>query len=340
MKTLNEFLQEVENLNEISKATLASYIKKGSADAVERMGDASRAGMSGRRKEADKGYDKAHKRVSGVRTAATKLQYKKEEVVHEGEVLDEADPRLAIYQSGMTDASRVKGPVGKAVDKVKDKVKKVLGKKDKVSSHLDRYRFQSGLDNYLKSKVKKEEVANEDYYSGTGEKVQKRTKAWMGKQKPPIKGAPGLDAMKAREAEHKAKRGVKKEEVVTERLGGKGYKARTDSRGIKVSGDWEDSDRGAGNKAKKRAGGKVEKKSPTYQAHVLHKEDKALAFVIDKLRKQYPGGVLTKGDKMPEPSAAQKKKNAEIRAQRAKEDGRDETEKATSGRYNDRSRSD
>jgi hypothetical protein len=262
MKTFNTFLQEVENLEEISKATLASYIKKGSEDAVKRMGDASRAGMSGRRKEADKGYDKAHKRVAGVRTAATKLQYKNEE------------------------------------------------------------------------------VANEDYYSGTGEKVQKRTKSWMGKQKPPIKGAPGLDAMKAREAEHKAKRGVKKEEVVTERLGGKGYKARTDSRGIKVSGDWEDSDRGAGNKAKKRAGGKVEKKSPTYKAHVLHKEDKALAFVIDKLRKQYPGGVLTKGDKMPEPSAAQKKKNAEIRAQRAKEDGRDETEKATSGRYNDRSRSD
>ena len=83
MKTLNTFLQEVENLEEISKATLASYIKKGSADAVKRMGDASRAGMSGRRKEADTGYDKAHKRVSGVRTAATKLQYK-EEVVDEG----------------------------------------------------------------------------------------------------------------------------------------------------------------------------------------------------------------------------------------------------------------
>ena len=79
----------------------------------------------------------------------------------EGEVLDEADPRLAIYQSGMTDASRVKGRVGKTVDKVKDKVKRVLGKKDKVSSHLDRYRYQSGLDNYLKSKVKKEELAIE-----------------------------------------------------------------------------------------------------------------------------------------------------------------------------------
>jgi hypothetical protein len=77
------------------------------------------------------------------------------------EIVTEADPRLAIYQSGMTDASRVKGPVGKTVDKVKDKVKRVLGKKDKVSSHLDRYRYQSGLDNYLKSKVKKEEVVGE-----------------------------------------------------------------------------------------------------------------------------------------------------------------------------------
>ena len=86
----------------------------------------------------------------------------------EGEVLDEADPRLAIYQSGMTDASRVKGRVGKAVDKVKDKVKKVLGKKDKVSSHLDRYRYQSGLDNYLKSKVKKEEVELDERLGGKG----------------------------------------------------------------------------------------------------------------------------------------------------------------------------
>ena len=53
------------------------------------------------------------------------------------EIVTEADPRLAIYQSEMTDASRVKGPVGKTVAKVKDKVKRVLEKKDKVSSHLD-----------------------------------------------------------------------------------------------------------------------------------------------------------------------------------------------------------
>ena len=60
--------------------------------------------------------------------------------------------------------------------------------------------------------------------------------------------------------------------LIGERLGGKGYKPYTSLMGKKVSGDWEDSDRGAGNKAKKRAGGKVEKKSPTYQAYVLNKE--------------------------------------------------------------------
>ena len=56
----------------------------------------------------------------------------------------------------------------------------------------------------------------EDYYKGTGEKVQARTRKWM--KKKGQEGAPGLDAMKARTAEHKAKRGVK-EEVVDEGLG-------------------------------------------------------------------------------------------------------------------------
>ena len=62
-------------------------------------------------------------------------------------------------------------------------------------------------------------------------------------------------------------------EVLDERLGGKGYKSYTSLTGKKISGDWEDSDRGAGNKAKKRAGGKVGKKSPTYLAHVHNKEE-------------------------------------------------------------------
>ena len=56
-------------------------------------------------------------------------------------------------------------------------------------------------------------LKKEDYYRGTGETVVARTKKFMDKKGQ--KGAPGLDAMKARTAEHKAKRGVK-EEIVAE----------------------------------------------------------------------------------------------------------------------------
>ena len=57
-------------------------------------------------------------------------------------------------------------------------------------------------------------------------------------------------------------------------MGGKGYKPRKDYAGRTVSGDWEDSDRGAGNKATRRSGGKVDAKSPTYLAHVHNKGKK------------------------------------------------------------------
>ena len=57
-------------------------------------------------------------------------------------------------------------------------------------------------------------------------------------------------------------------------MGGKGYKPRKDYAGRTVSGDWEDSDRGAGNKATRRAGGTVKAKSPTYLAHVHNKGKK------------------------------------------------------------------
>ena len=57
-------------------------------------------------------------------------------------------------------------------------------------------------------------------------------------------------------------------------MGGKGYKPRKDYAGRRVSGDWEDSDRGAGNKATRRSGGEVEAKSPTYLAHVHNKGKK------------------------------------------------------------------
>ena len=70
-------------------------------------------------------------------------------------------------------------------------------------------------------------------------------------------------------------------------MGGKGYKSYTSLTGKKVSGDWEDSDRGAGNKAARRAGKKVEKKSPTYPAHVHNKEeiDPTVQNALDELNR-------------------------------------------------------
>jgi len=56
--------------------------------------------------------------------------------------------------------------------------------------------------------------------------------------------------------------------ALDERLGGKGYSKKA----TKGGGDWPDSDRGEGNKAKRRSGGKVVAKSPTYLAHVKNKK--------------------------------------------------------------------
>ena len=60
-------------------------------------------------------------------------------------------------------------------------------------------------------------LRKEDYHSGQGEKIAARTKKWMDKKGQ--KGAPGLDAMKARTAEHKAKRGVKEDVTITDAKG-------------------------------------------------------------------------------------------------------------------------
>ena len=72
------------------------------------------------------------------------------------------------------------------------------------------------------------------------------------------------------------------EEIIKERLGGKGYKPYTSMSGEKVSGDWEDSDRGGGHKWKERVGKPVKKKSPTYQAYVRNKIKEQLAPHIKK----------------------------------------------------------
>ena len=85
-------------------------------------------------------------------------------------------------------------------------------------------------------------------------------------------------------------------EVVHERLGGKGYSRSAMKSSIhppsrKSSGDWEDSDRGEGNKAKRRAGEKVKAKSPTYTAWVKNKN------VEEGFKTQYgKKGKLSKTD--------------------------------------------
>tara|TARA_B100000427_G_scaffold69611_1_gene55986 strand:+ start:1720 stop:3084 length:1365 start_codon:yes stop_codon:yes gene_type:complete len=63
-------------------------------------------------------------------------------------------------------------------------------------------------------------------------------------------------------------RGLKSEDIVNERLGGKGYSKKATGGG----GDWEDSDRGEGNKATRRSGGTVKVKSPTYLAYIKNKK--------------------------------------------------------------------
>ena len=66
-------------------------------------------------------------------------------------------------------------------------------------------------------------------------------------------------------------------ETIEERLGGKGVSKKAAAGSIypgeKGDGQTEDQDRGEGNKAKRRAGEKVEKKSPTFMAYIKNKKD-------------------------------------------------------------------
>ncbi len=317
------------------------------------------------------------------------------------ELVNEADPRLALYQSGMTDASRVKGRVGKAVDKVKDKVKKVLGKKDKVSSHLDRYRFQSGLDNYLKSKVKKEEVVLEkDLNAAERRALPDKDFALPGKGKGPEGKQAGSypipDEKHARSAlslvaqhgtpEEKAtvrakvkkkfpnievNEGVmkmvkrvmakKKPEKKAEKAMDAGAKAR---RVLKrrehakyVSGsednvpdDIREAVKGQDTEMRKmaaqdRASGKDKRLSPKEGERSVKPvryrynegKDKAFDFVVKQLQKKHgKDAVVTKDNPIKPPTEAQKKAAAAHRAKLAKQDHRDPTEIASSGRYSDR----
>ena len=158
-----------------------------------------------------------------------KKNQKEEEVELEGEQLDEISADLALRASKKADIAR--GKAAHAGDK------ETAVKKNQQAQRL--YAKQAAKrKNESVIKSKKEMVIEdimsrvyenmkgnspalnqfkEDYHRGQGEKIQKRTKDWMVKRGE--EGSPGLNAMKARTAEHKARRGVKKEEVEEDSLG-------------------------------------------------------------------------------------------------------------------------
>ena len=104
-------------------------------------------------------------------------------LIPESEVLGEGeyDAKASMYQSGMTDASRVKGPVGKAVDKVKN----VLKKKEKggeyrakaamyMSGYVPEGEMIEGIMQMVKRAGKKPEPKKHDYGRDAGNIARKK----------------------------------------------------------------------------------------------------------------------------------------------------------------------
>ena len=134
----------------------------------------------------------------------------------------------------------------------------------------------------------------EDYYSGTGEKVQKRTLAWM--RKKGQKGAPGLDAMKAREAEHKSKRGVKEEVgCETKKIENKGKKKIDPNKNpvVEAKVDQGRSDYGKASIRNYRS------KGPGYGEPAMFDPENKRGKLIDKRREEHKARRGVKGAKVP-----------------------------------------
>jgi len=157
---------------------------------------------------------------------AKKNKAKKEGVELEGEQLDEISADLALKASKKADIARGKaahaGDKETAVKKnqqaqrlyakqaAKRKNESVIkSKKEMVLEDIVRRVYEN-----MKGNSPALNQFKEDYHRGQGEKIQKRTKKWM--DKTGQEGAPGLDAMKSRTAEHKSKRGVKEDYVFEE----------------------------------------------------------------------------------------------------------------------------
>lgn len=88
--------EDVEQINELKKSTLGSYIKKASQDAVNKASDAAAEAEYGTMKKSDEYEKKSEKRLAGVSKAATKLA--KEEVELQ-EMEDMIDALILEYES-------------------------------------------------------------------------------------------------------------------------------------------------------------------------------------------------------------------------------------------------
>ena len=137
-------------------------------------------------------------------------------------------------------------------------------------------------------------VRNEDYHSGQGEKIQKRTLKWM--RKKGMKGAPGLDAMKEREAEHKAKRGVKEEVgCETKKVENKGKK-KIDPKKNPVVEAKVDKGRSDYGKASIR---NYRRSGPGHGEPAMFDPENKRGKLIDKRREEHKARRGVKGAKVP-----------------------------------------
>ena len=187
---------EEGQINEVSKKTLGSYVKKASTE----IGTSAIKGD----------YKKMQKRHKGVLNASDKLT--KEENVDEMITLTKGD-----YASRNVVGSAYNTAAKKKFDSKIYKAGGGLG-----SNFLPLANSQEPEGDMIEAKEGK--VATGPRLgelrakgathpnAGQGEKIVARTKKYMDKKG--MKGAPGLDSMKARTAEHKAKRGMKKEKMV------------------------------------------------------------------------------------------------------------------------------
>ena len=217
---------------------------------------------------------------------------------------------------------------------IKSKEKRQMQiKKQVLLKKMQAVRAGAGAD-IVASHTPDGELVEGDVHSGQGEKIQKRTKKWM--EKKGQKGAPGLDAMKARTAEHKAKRGVKEETIDESPYG---YSDRDfnmlttvakNPRGSKVSYDKK------GKKVVTSKDGKTlkHKFDKEGRAHYGEGTDKAFEYVKKQIAAKYgKSGYVSKDNPRKPQTDAEK---AKVRAHQAKVDKENAAARAkdpSHGRY-------